>query len=192
MAIVETVVETRQGKVEGEQKRRTARLSRYSVRAAAGRFAAVARARTGRALERRARSESVRRAKLATAASGWYAAGRIDVGVGAVRRGLPHAERVDPGRRRSRAAGDGVDSRRRVLDRQQRAGHLRRQRAVAPRRRGGRDHQLSAWRARLPASHRRHRTGASRRPATKVCSIRSRRSNGCETTSRGSAAIPPT
>ncbi len=103
------------------------------------------------------------------------------------RRELSHAERLDRPRHRRRESGDGVDSRRRQRRRFVGATALQRRVLRAARRHRAGHHQLPARRVRVSAFA---RTRAL--PATKHCSIRSRRCAGCAKRSASSAAIRKT
>ena len=103
------------------------------------------------------------------------------------RRGLPDPERVDTAaaRRRRAAAGDGVDPRRRVHQRQRR--HLRLALAGDPRRHRSSSPSTTGW-ARW-ASWRIRRSDRRATSATTASPISRRRCAGCATTSPTSAAI---
>ena len=95
-----------------------------------------------------------------------------------------------PARGRRAPAGAVLDPRRRLQPRLGLAAVVRRRAARGARRRGGRDHQLSPRRARLPVPRRARRCGAGAPRPTRASSIRSRRCAGCATTSRAFGGDP--
>ncbi len=160
----------RRGRTRGPAARsrrgRSHRLQRRALRGAAGRRPALAAGPAPSRLVGNARRRRVR-PQCAAALPGRGRPGTRNPRLAPLRRGLPHAQRLDPAGRRRQAAGDGLDPRRRLHLRIRLTAHLLR-RDLRTRRRPRRgDRQLPARAAGIPLLRRGRRRGEllAHRPA---------------------------